>query len=49
MAFAGYSVVHRPTGKISDGQRRLSSRVKTIEEAKALAQDDHDAGNDARQ
>jgi hypothetical protein len=45
MAFAGYSVVHRPTGKIIDGQRRLSSGVKTIEEAKAIAQADHDAGN----
>jgi hypothetical protein len=48
MAFAGYSVVHRPTGKIIDGQRRLSSGVKTIEEAKAIAQADHDEGNDAR-
>jgi hypothetical protein len=47
MAFAGYSVVHRPTGKIIDGQRRLNSGVKTIEEAKALAQADHDEGNDA--
>jgi hypothetical protein len=42
MTFTGYSVVHWPTGKIIDGQRRLSSGVKTIEEAKAIAEADHE-------
>jgi hypothetical protein len=45
LTFSGYSVDHKPTG----GNRRvLANGVKTVKQAKAIAQADHDAGNDAR-
>ena len=48
LTFAGYDVAYRPTGATIDKRRRLASGVKTVEKAKAIAQADHDAGNDAR-
>jgi hypothetical protein len=45
---AGYDVAYRATGATIDKRRRLASGVKTVEKAKAIAQADHDKGNDAR-
>jgi hypothetical protein len=46
MEFGGYRVAHMPFGTVLDGERVLKTGVATVEEAKAIAQADHDAGND---
>jgi hypothetical protein len=42
----GYSVIHRPHATDMDQGRGLGSRFKTVEQAKAIAQADHDGGGD---
>jgi len=47
--FVGYAVVHRPTRRAASGRDRvLSLDEKALERAKAIAQADHNEGNDAR-
>ena len=45
---SGYFVQHWPSEVRTVSRRILNVSVETIEEAKAIAQADHDAGNDAR-
>ncbi|HEY7245516.1 MAG TPA: hypothetical protein VH678_16725 [Xanthobacteraceae bacterium] len=50
MKFEGYDVVHikNPTAHYGEQRRRLiKDGVKTAEEARAIAQADHDRGGDA--
>jgi len=45
---SGYFVQHWPSEVRTDSRRTLNVGVETLEDAKAIAQADHDAGNDAR-
>ena len=48
VAASGYFVQHWPSEVRTVSRRILNVGAETIEEAKAIAQADHDAGNDAR-
>ena len=45
--FHGYHVKHLPHGTDRDA-RSVAKNIKDVDKAKALAQADHDAGNDAK-
>jgi hypothetical protein len=45
--FHGYHVKHLPHGTNRDA-RSVAKNIKDVDKAKALAQADHDAGNDAK-
>jgi hypothetical protein len=47
-SLSGYRVTHWPNGTMTPPVRSLGVDVETVEEAKAIAQADHDEGKDAR-